>query len=84
MSRKVSDEFTVPVCRTHDRELHTQGDERVWWNRLNIDPLRVAAVLWNKSHDKCSTNTSKQSPMDDRSDLPRASSTIPLDGRTMP
>src|SRR5262249_35988743 len=27
LSRKVSDEFTVPLCRTHHREVHCQGDE---------------------------------------------------------
>ena len=48
MSRKVSDEFTVPVCRTHHRELHTHGDERLWWKRLDIDPLPVAAELGTK------------------------------------
>jgi hypothetical protein len=49
LSRKVSDEFTVPVCRTHHRELHNQGDERLWWKRLNIDPLPIASRLWKRS-----------------------------------
>ena len=31
----VSDEFTVPVCRVHHRELHRSGDEAAWWRRLN-------------------------------------------------
>jgi hypothetical protein len=42
----VSDEFTVPVCRLHHRELHRSGDEAAWWRRLNIDPLPVALKLW--------------------------------------
>jgi hypothetical protein len=42
----VSDEFTVPVCRTHHRELHRSGDEAAWWQKLNIDPLPVALRLW--------------------------------------
>jgi hypothetical protein len=54
MSRKVSDEFTVPVCRLHHRELHTHGDEKLWWKRINIDPLPIALRLWkqgrNRSH----------------------------------
>jgi hypothetical protein len=27
LGRKVSDEFTVPLCRTHHRELHQRGEE---------------------------------------------------------
>jgi hypothetical protein len=41
-----SDEFTVPVCRIHHRELHRSGDEAAWWQKLNIDPLPVALRLW--------------------------------------
>ena len=48
MSRKVSDEFTVPVCRVHHRELHTHGDEKVFWKRINIDPLPIALRLWKE------------------------------------
>jgi hypothetical protein len=47
--RRVSDEFTVPVCRVHHRELHRSGDEAAWWRRLNIDPLPVALKLWQQS-----------------------------------
>jgi hypothetical protein len=43
---RVSDEFTVPVCRVHHRELHRSGDEAAWWQKLNIDPLPVALRLW--------------------------------------
>ena len=46
LGRKVSDEFTVPLCSTHHRELHTHGDERVWWAANGIDALRIAAELW--------------------------------------
>jgi len=42
----VSDEFTVPVCRIHHRELHRSGDEAAWWQKLNIDPVSVALRLW--------------------------------------
>ena len=49
LGRRVSDEFTVPVCRVHHRELHRSGDEATWWRRLNIDPLPVALKLWQHS-----------------------------------
>jgi hypothetical protein len=47
---RVSDEFTVPVCRIHHRELHRSGDEAAWWQKLNIDPLPVALRLWQHTH----------------------------------
>jgi hypothetical protein len=49
LGRRVSDEFTVPLCRVHHRELHRSGNEAAWWRRLNIDPLPVALKLWQQS-----------------------------------
>jgi ERF superfamily len=49
LGRKVSDEFTVPLCRLHHRELHRAGDERRWWNHLKVDPLHTAQRLWLQS-----------------------------------
>src|SRR5205823_6514455 len=46
LGRKVSDKFTVPLCRAHHRELHLRGDERIWWQQVNLDPLPVAQRLW--------------------------------------
>jgi hypothetical protein len=46
LGHRVSDEFTVPVCRTHHRELHRQGDEAAWWGKLCINPVPVALKLW--------------------------------------
>jgi hypothetical protein len=46
LGRRVSDEFTVPLCRVHHRELHRQGDERQWWTRFNIDPMPIALKFW--------------------------------------
>jgi hypothetical protein len=48
LSRKVSDEFTVPVCRLHHRELHNHGDEKMWWKAININPLPIAMKLWKQ------------------------------------
>jgi hypothetical protein len=50
MGRKVSDRFSVPICRLHHRELHRRGNERAWWESQGIDPLPVAANLWAKTH----------------------------------
>src|SRR6202048_4245103 len=36
LGRRVSDEFTVPICRLHHRELHRSGDEAAWGRRVNI------------------------------------------------
>jgi DNA recombination protein Rad52 len=49
---KVSDEFTVPVCRGHHRQLHQSGDEVGWWKSLNIDALSLARQLWIQTHPK--------------------------------
>ena len=46
LGRKVSDEFTVPLCRTHHRDNHSFGDEVAWWERRAIDPLATSRMLW--------------------------------------
>jgi hypothetical protein len=50
LGRKVSDEFTVPLCRGHHREVHRCGDEAAWWRDTGIDPSVAARSLWLKSH----------------------------------
>jgi hypothetical protein len=50
LGRKVSDEFTVPLCRGHHREVHRFGDEAVWWRKVGIDPTVVARALWLEMH----------------------------------
>jgi len=50
LGRKVSDEFTVPLCRGHHREVHRSGDEAVWWSKAGIDPLGAARTLWTQTH----------------------------------
>jgi hypothetical protein len=47
---KVSDEFTVPLCRGHHREIHHSGDEVAWWKKMGIDPLSAARALWLETH----------------------------------
>ena len=50
LGRKVSDEFTVPLCRGHHRELHRCGDEAEWWKSAGVDPLPTAEKLWAQTH----------------------------------
>ena len=47
---KVSDEFTVPLCRGHHRELHQVGSEKDWWAKYQIDALAMAKQLWEQNH----------------------------------
>lgn len=49
LGRKVSDEFTVPLCRSHHQSLHRHGNERAWWANLQIAPLPLAQQLWDSS-----------------------------------
>ena len=50
LGRKVSDEFTVPLCRGHHREVHRCGDEAMWWKAARVDPTVAAGVLWRETH----------------------------------
>jgi hypothetical protein len=50
LGRKVSDEFTVPLCRGHHREVHHCGDEAAWWRNVGMDPVATARILWLETH----------------------------------
>jgi hypothetical protein len=47
---KVGDEFAVPLCRAHHRELHRAGKEVDWWARIGIEPIDIARRLWIETH----------------------------------
>lgn len=49
LGRKVSDEFTVPLCRDHHQQLHRNGNEASWWSNQNMTPLKIAKSLWHTS-----------------------------------
>jgi hypothetical protein len=50
LGRKVSDEFTVPLCRGHHREAHRSGDETGWWKKVGVNPNATARALWLETH----------------------------------
>src|SRR5919201_804262 len=49
LGRKASDEFAVPLCRSHHRAVHRAGDEQAWWKAAGIDPVKVARTLWRQT-----------------------------------
>ena len=49
LGRKASDEFTVPLCRSHHRAVHRGGDEQAWWKQTGIDPIKIARSLWKRT-----------------------------------
>ncbi len=49
LGRKVSDEFTVPLCRAHHRDNHRYGDEVAWWSRRAIDPVESSRQFWTST-----------------------------------
>jgi hypothetical protein len=58
---KVSEEFTVPLCRDHHRQLHQAGNEVAWWHDLDIKALEVAKRLWDESRIKADPAATQES-----------------------
>ncbi len=58
LGMKVSDEFTVPLCRRHHRQLHHSGNESAWWHNAGIEPIEIAKALWDASRFKRSPKLS--------------------------
>jgi hypothetical protein len=82
LGRKVSDEFIVPLCRGHHREVHRSGDEASWWSKAGIDPVGVARTLWTETHP---LRRLAEAPNPDRSTAAQAatlhSTSVPQLGR---
>jgi ERF superfamily len=53
LGRKASDEFAVPLCRSHHRAVHRAGDEQAWWKAAGIDPVKIARQLWRQTRLGC-------------------------------
>jgi ERF superfamily len=80
LGRKVSDEYTVPVCRVHHRDLHGYGDEASWWAGVGIDPLQIALELWRRSRLTYSLAATWPEPLSDAIPPPAAKAErAPLD-----
>jgi hypothetical protein len=61
LGRKVSDEFTVPLCRKHHQELHRHGNEATWWTNMQVAPIPIANELWDISPVNAASTTFGQS-----------------------
>ena len=57
---KVSDEFTVPLCRGHHRQLHQASNEVAWWKNLHINALEIANGLWEQTRPKSAAAETQQ------------------------
>jgi ERF superfamily len=66
LGRKVSDEFTVPLCREHHRDLHRFGNEVAWWTNLQIEPIEVARDLWATRQFPSNSSIPGTEPSDNR------------------
>ena len=75
LGRKVSDEFTVPLCRGHHREVHRRGDEAAWWREVGVDPTIAARALWLETHP---LSTGSDNLFADTEVSPAAIGTVPM------
>jgi hypothetical protein len=80
LGRRVSDEFTVPLCRVHHRELHRIGNERSWWDKLNIDPLQIALQFWQQTKGMPSGASGQDSQIANASIQQQGESRVPSNG----
>jgi hypothetical protein len=54
LSRKNSDEYTVPMCHRHHMEMHNAGiPEKTWWAMQGINPMvwsTLSYKRWKNEH----------------------------------
>jgi hypothetical protein len=51
MQTKPDDRYALPVCRGHHRDgpdAQHRTNERAWWSAHGIDPLSLAAQLYER------------------------------------
>ncbi|MGA6963599.1 MAG: ERF family protein [Xanthobacteraceae bacterium] len=73
LGRKASDEFAVPLCRSHHRAVHRAGNEQAWWKAAGIDPLKMARKLWKLTRMHEPRITSAAPTQDAAAERPAAS-----------
>jgi Rad52/22 family double-strand break repair protein len=78
LAMKVSDEFTVPLCRTHHRNLHQTGNEIGWWEKARIEPLPIARKLWETSHPRAASKSAIASAEKSEGETAAADQTNPI------
>jgi len=68
LGKKVSDEFTVPLCAFHHDEVHRAGAEIKWWQARRIDSVTIARDLWARSHnvEAAQTDVAEPNRLNDR------------------
>jgi hypothetical protein len=68
LGRKVSDEFTVPLCREHHQDLHRYGNEIAWWANVQITPIEAAKKFWRVTQlsSQASITRERRSPGQER------------------
>jgi hypothetical protein len=81
LGRKASDEFVVPLCRVHHREVHRAGDERAWWRQIRIDPLKVARKLWRHTRGNEGRIRPRRAPQGAAPDPSSESGALPMDSQ---
>jgi hypothetical protein len=50
LGRNVCDEFTIPLCRGHHREVRRCSDEMAWWRNVGVDSTVATRELWIETH----------------------------------
>jgi ERF superfamily len=75
LGRRASDEFAVPLCRSHHRAVHRARDERAWWRAAGINPDQVARKLWKDTRideGRLEPSSMAQGPASNRTSKPDA------------
>jgi hypothetical protein len=80
LGRRASDEFAVPLCRSHHRAVHRAGDERAWWQAAGIEPVKVARKLWK--HTRVNEGRIRPDRMAQGADSDRALKSSDVDSKT--